>query len=407
MAIQGLRDTSNFVTDQRPKNWREGIMLLKPNGMTPLTALTSLMKSRKVDDPEFNWWEKEMQTRRVALGANIAADTAGTNSTFTVTSGAKGFKAGDLLKSEKTGEIVRVYSDPTSDTSLVVTRGFAGTTSTAITYNGAGVNPNFICIGSAFEEGSLAPTGVAFDPTKITNYTQIFRSTLEATRTAAKTRLRTGDAIKEAKRECLENIMNDVERALWNGVKSEGTLNGKPVRTMDGVLSRITTNVVTNTDGSFSMSELEGWLETAFNYGSSEKMGFCGNRVLTAIQQVIRKNSQMTITPGIKEYGMAVVRLTTPYGELVLKSHPLFNQQSGGTTGGSAYYGLNSSLVILDMDNLKYVTFQDDDIKYQADLQSNGLDGEKSGYLGELSLEVGLEKSHMVIHRLDSGVADA
>lgn len=407
MAIQGLRDTSNFVTDQRPKNWREGIMLLKPNGMTPLTALTSLMKSRKVDDPEFNWWEKEMQTRRVALGANIAADTAGTNSIFTVTSGAKGFKAGDLLKSEKTGEIVRVYSDPTSDTSLVVTRGFAGTTSTAITYNGAGVNPNFICIGSAFEEGSLAPTGVAFDPTKITNYTQIFRSTLEATRTAAKTRLRTGDAIKEAKRECLENIMNDVERALWNGVKSEGTLNGKPVRTMDGVLSRITTNVVTNTDGSFSMSELEGWLETAFNYGSSEKMGFCGNRVLTAIQQVIRKNSQMTITPGIKEYGMAVVRLTTPYGELVLKSHPLFNQQSGGTTGGSAYYGLNSSLVILDMDNLKYVTFQDDDIKYQADLQSNGLDGEKSGYLGELSLEVGLEKSHMVIHRLDSGVADA
>lgn len=407
MAIQGLRDTSNFVTDQRPKNWREGIMLLKPNGMTPLTALTSLMKTRKVDDPEFNWWEKEMQTRRVALGADIAADTAGTNSTFTVTSGAKGFKSGDLLKSEKTGEIVRVYSDPTSDTSLVVTRGFAGTTSTAITYNGAGVNPNFVCIGSAFEEGSLSPTGVAFDPTKITNYTQIFRSTLEATRTAAKTRLRTGDAVKEAKRECLETIMNDVERALWNGVKSESTLGGKPIRTMDGVLSRITTNVVTNTDGTFSMSELEGWLETAFNYGSSEKMGFCGNRVLTAIQQCVRKNSTMQITSGIKEYGMAVTRLTTPYGELVLKSHPLFNQQTGGTTGGSAYYGLNSSLVILDMDNLKYVTFQDDDIKYQADLQSNGLDGEKSGYLGELSLEVGLEKSHMVIHRLDSGVVDA
>lgn len=54
MAINGLRTTANFVTDQRPKNWRETILLLYPNGKAPLTALTSLMKSEKTDDPEFN-----------------------------------------------------------------------------------------------------------------------------------------------------------------------------------------------------------------------------------------------------------------------------------------------------------------------------------------------------------------
>ena len=406
MAIQGLRDTTNFVTDQRPKNWREGVMLLKPNGMAPLTALTSMMKKRKVDDPEFYWWEKGMQTRRVALGADVADATAGTTTTITVTSDGLGFKAGDLLKSEESSEIMRVYSDPTSDTSLVVQRGFSGSTTEAINYDGSGVNPNLICIGSAFEEGSLAPTGVSHDPSKIYNYTQIFRSTLEATRTAAKTRLRTGDSIKEAKREAMEDMMNDVERALWFGKRSESTLNGKPIRTMDGVISKITTNVVTNTDGSFSMAELEGWMETAFQYGSSEKMGFCGNRVLTAMQQVLRKNAAWQFQSGIKEFGMNVTRLTCPFGEIVLKSHPLFNQMTGGTNT-TAYYGYNSSLVILDMENLKYVTFQDDDIKYQKDLQANGLDGEKSGYLGELSMELGLEKTHMVIHRLNSGVADA
>ena len=406
MAIQGLRDTTNFVTDQRPKNWREGVMLLKPNGMAPLTALTSMMKKRKVDDPEFYWWEKGMQTRRVALGADVADATAGTTTTITVTSGGLGFKAGDLLKSEESSEIMRVYSDPTSDTSLVVQRGFSGSTTEAINYDGSGVNPNLICIGSAFEEGSLAPTGVSHDPTKVYNYTQIFRSTLEATRTAAKTRLRTGDSIKEAKREAMEDMMNDVERALWFGKRSESTLNGKPIRTMDGVISKITTNVVTNTDGSFSMAELEGWMETAFQYGSSEKMGFCGNRVLTAMQQVLRKNAAWQFQSGVKEFGMNVTRLTCPFGEIVLKSHPLFNQMTGGTNT-TAYYGYNSSLVILDMENLKYVTFQDDDIKYQKDLQANGLDGEKSGYLGELSMELGLEKTHMVIHRLNSGVADS
>jgi len=406
MAIQGLRDTTNFVTDQRPKNWREGVMLLKPNGMAPLTALTSMMKKRKVDDPEFYWWEKGMQTRRVALGADVADATAGTTTTLTLTSGGLGFKAGDLLKSEESSEIMRVYSDPTSDTSLVVQRGFSGSTTEAINYDGSGVNPNLICIGSAFEEGSLAPTGVSHDPSKIYNYTQIFRSTLEATRTAAKTRLRTGDSIKEAKREAMEDMMNDVERALWFGKRSESTLNGKPIRTMDGVISKITTNVVTNTDGSFSMAELEGWMETAFQYGSSEKMGFCGNRVLTAMQQVLRKNAAWQFQSGVKEFGMNVTRLTCPFGEIVLKSHPLFNQMTGGTNT-TAYYGYNSSLVILDMENLKYVTFQDDDIKYQKDLQANGLDGEKSGYLGELSMELGLEKTHMVIHRLNSGVADS
>lgn len=406
MAIQGLRDTTNFVTDQRPKNWREGVMLLKPNGMAPLTALTSMMKKRKVDDPEFYWWEKGMQTRRVALGADVADATAGTTTTLTLASGGLGFKAGDLLKSEESSEIMRVYSDPTSDTSIIVQRGFSGSTTEAINYDGSGVNPNLICIGSAFEEGSLAPTGVSHDPSKIYNYTQIFRSTLEATRTAAKTRLRTGDSIKEAKREAMEDMMNDVERALWFGKRSESTLNGKPIRTMDGVISKISTNVVTNTDGSFSMSELEGWMETAFQYGSSEKMGFCGNRVLTAMQQVLRKNAAWQFQSGVKEFGMNVTRLTCPFGEIVLKSHPLFNQMTGGTNT-TAYYGYNSSLVILDMENLKYVTFQDDDIKYQKDLQANGLDGEKSGYIGELSMELGLEKTHMVIHRLNSGVADS
>ena len=46
-------------------------------------------------------------------------------------------------------------------------------------FTGAGVNPNLLCIGSAFEEGSLAPTGVNYDPTERYNYTQIFRRTLE------------------------------------------------------------------------------------------------------------------------------------------------------------------------------------------------------------------------------------
>lgn len=406
MAILGLRTTGNFVADQRPKNWRETILRLYPNGSAPLTALTSAMKKRKVDDPEFYWWEKALPSRRMALGANIASASA---PTFTVGAGALQCKAGDLILVENSGEIVMVNADPTTDTSLSVTRGFSGTTAATVTYAGAGVNPYITIIGSAFEQGSLAPTGVSFDPTKKYNYTQIFRSTLEMTRTASKTRLRTDDAVKEAKREALETLSCDLERAFFFGKKSTTTLNGKPLYTMDGIEAFIDSgNVVTaNTATGCTMEQLEEYLKNIFAYGSSEKVGFGGNRALLTLQQIVRKNTSWQIQSGIKEFGMNVSRLICPFGELVLKTHPLFNQMTSGTTGSAAYYGKDATLTVLDMAELQYVTFQDDDIKYQADLQDNGLDGLKAGYIGEVSIEVHHPLAHYQIKNLAKAAKDA
>jgi hypothetical protein len=407
MPIQGLRTTANFVANQAPENWREGIMLLKPNGSAPLTALTSLMKSRTVDDPRYHWWDKTMQTRRLQVTANVADAATGVVTDVTVSTGALGFKANDVLRSEQTNEIFRVFADPTSETVISLVRGFAGSTTEALTFAGAGVNPFLVCIGSAYEEGSLAPTGVSWDPNERYNYTQIFRSSLEITRTAAKTRLRTGDAVKEAKREANEVMMNDVERALWFGRRSTGTLNGKPIRTMNGVLEQIPAgNTVSAASGQFDMDDLEGWMERAFAYGSNDKLAFLGNRALTAINQAIRKNSHYQLIAGASEFGMNVSKLVCPHGQLTLKTHPLWNQMSGGTTGGTAYYGMNSTMVILDAENLKYVYLTGDDIRYEPKLEATGMDGMKSGYIGEISIEVGLVETHFRINNLNEGRVD-
>lgn len=407
MAIQGLRDTSNFVTDQRPKNWRAGILLFYPNGNMPLFALTAAMKSRSVDDPEFNWWDKLMDTQRVALGADIGTGTVN----WTLTAGGLKLKEGDILYSEENGEIVRVAADPGSDTAITVARAQSGTTATAITYNGNGVNPNFLKIGSAYEEASLAPSGISFDPTKRYNYTQIFRDTLEASRTAMKTRLRTGDAVKEAKRECLEYHSAGIERSMWLGKRYEGTKNGKPYRTMGGVISQVDSNNVVDVHSAYSsgltMLGLEEYMYNMFKYGSNEKMAFCGNRSLLTLQQVVRKNTAFTFMTSEKEYGMNVSRLTCPYGTLVLKNHPLFNQIVGGTTGSADYYGMESWLVALDMSALQYVYLQDSDTQYQPNLQQNGLDGLQSGYLTECSVELHEPKAHYVMKNVVSAAADA
>ena len=407
MAIQGLRTTDNFVADARPKNWREGILMRYPNGDMPLTALTSKMKSRSVDDPEFNWWDMELQTRQVDLGANLTTS----NTVVSVTSGAHGFKEGDLLRVNQTGEILRVMQDPSNDTNLVVKRAFAGSVSaTAVDYDGAGIDPRLTCIGSAYEEGSAAPTGVNFDPSKHYNYTQIFRNTLEATNTALETRLRTGDQAREAKRQCLEYHGIDMERAFWLGQRKETTYNGKPLRTMAGLLSWIHADnqVTADTSTGVDFATLEGYMERMFRYGPNEKLAFCGNDSLLTIQRIVRyaHGVQWNLQPD-KEFGMDVTRLTCPFGSLVLKTHPLFNQMRGGANGGTAYYGASSWMVVLSMEDIKYVYLKNRDTKYQKDLTDKGVDGMKSGYLTECSLEVHHPQNHFWIKNLALAKAEA
>lgn len=407
MAIQGLRDTSNFVSNARPENWRQGLLLLYPNSAeaakAPLTALTSLMKSRSVDDPIYHWWEKSLDNRRLALSADVLAGDV----VLTVAAKAQTLKLGDVLMFEQTGEICHVVADPTIATSISVVRGIGNAgVGIAVAFAGVGINPYLLVVGSAFEEGSLAPTGITFDPTEQSNYTQIFRSTLEITRTASKTRLRTTDAVKEAKRECLEYISVDMERAFWFGKKDSTTLNGKPARYTAGVKDQINSLAPGNMKtfaGPIGMDELESSMLDLFAYGSSEKLMLGGNKALSVLGAIVRKNASYQVFPNEEEYGMRVTRFVTPFGELVFKAHPLFTQSGSGTTGGTAYNGLTASACILDMANIGYVHLTGDDLRYEADLTAVGLDGMKSGYIAEC----GMELHHAVTHHWWDNIAAA
>jgi hypothetical protein len=419
MPILGMRTTANFVTNQRPENWRETITLLYPNSSraapAPLTALTSVMKSRKVDDPVFHWWEKSLNNRRFLLTANLGVTAGGAADNFTVDATynpSTGLKKNDMLIIEQTGEIVRVSTDPTATNTIPVVRGVqTGGSGLAVTVAGSGVNPYAMVIGSAFEEGSDAPTGVNFDPLERFNNTQIFRSTLEATRTATQTRLRTGNQVAEAKRECLEYFSVDMERAFWFSKKGSTTVNGKPWRSMDGIFNIINTvnsaNIITAdaTNGT-DADTLNSWLELVFRDGSTEKMAFVGSAAALAINETIRKNSsvQLSMSEPQKEYGIEVRRLSSLFGTLVLKVHPLFSQMVGGTNT-TAFYSYSSAMAILDMDYIKYVYLED--VNYQADLTNKGIDGMKSGYLAECSIELAHPKAHFLIKNLAKAKKDA
>lgn len=423
MAITGLRntDTFNTPTGRRPQNFRETILLLYPNagGMQKalLTALTAVMKTQVTDDPVFHWFTKQLQDRRLKLAASLNnTDVAGAVVAITVdatTASAQSLKAGDILLVEQTNEQLYVNTTPTTTTGISVIRGFdktVGAALLAVTYNGAGINPFMKVIGSAFEEGSLAPDPISFDPVEIFNQTQIFRSTYALTGTAQETHTRTGPEEAEQKREALEIFGVDMEMAFFFGVKTTSTRNGQPLRTTNGVMSYIpSANRYTPPAGALTMAWLEDASVNLFRYGSTEKMAFCGSTFLTALSRMVRKNSQgqFDISDTTSEYGIGGIRrLRTPTGTLVLKVHPLFSQMVGGVNAATAFTSMDNAAVILDFDNIKYRYMKNRDVKFQPNLQPIGQDASMAGWIGECGLEVHHPYTHSLITGVTTGDVD-
>lgn len=375
MALPGMKSTSDFVADERPKNWREGIAILAPRNGASLFALTAAMRSESTDDPEFYWWEEAVQMHNYRVATNkLAGDT-----TFDLVSGGTTLKPGDALRVDASGEVIRVVT-VVSDTSITVTRavgpgGTAAGTAAAIT---VASNDKLLYIGSAYREGAPRSVGVSFNPTKRSNVTQIFRDPVEITRTASKTKYRTGDALKNDRRRALHKHSLGIERAFWLGTRYETMESGQPLRFTDGVLNRIpAANVVTVSGGVLDMDEFESYLASMFAYGSGEKLAFGSIGTMVRLGALVRKNSTYQWGPSEKEYGMNVRRLFSPAGTLVLTEHPLF---------GQAGQFLANDLVIMDTANLayRYIT----DTTKLPNREDNGTDGTAEEWLTEAGLQV-------------------
>jgi len=386
MALPGMKSTADFATDERPKNWREGILLLEPRNKAPLAALTAAMSEQSTDDPEFYWWEESVDVGQLVVnGAQTNAETA-----IEVDEFGTRLKAGDMLRVKSSGEALRVTSI-TSDTVINVTRAQGGTAAAVIADNDV-----LIYIGSAYREGAGRPTGVSWNPTKKYNLTQIFRDSVEWTRTASKTRLRTGDMMKNDRRRALNKHMIGMERAFIFGQRFETTESNQPLRYTGGLLSFIDAGNQINHNGTLSLKQLEDYIDDIFAYGSNEKVCFCSLATMMRLNRLIRKNTDYQWGPPEREFTFIVRRFHTPGGTLILTEHPLFSQAGAE---------LGSDMLIVDTANLKYRYITDTVLL--KDRQDKGTDGTAEEYLTECGLEIHHPKTHFWLKNITDGVVDA
>ena len=393
-AVGGLRGTGDWGVDERPKNFREMILWLNPNGTTPIFALSARIGKESTDDPEFSWWDEPLDIFRLQVNGALTSGAT----TIVVDSGdpdaanlgaryglATHLQAGDIIMVEPAADVkpfapeYMTVVSVTNETTFVVTRGSLGSTAAAIADNAF-----LLKLGSTFAEGTRSPDAVSRNPVKYNNFTQIFKNTYELTGTARQTRARTGDPLRNDKKRRMFDHAQQIEQTLLFGRKSETTgANGKPLRSMDGIRRFIPDQNATIFGAALTVSSFLDATYKVFDFDSragDQRIVFAGNRALNTLNKVIQSDTthRVTFGPTITQFGMNLRTYTLPQGTLFIRTHPLLNRHP--------LY--DDSMWILDFSALRWRPMRGRDTRFKDNVQHNDEDTQKGLWMTEAGLEV-------------------
>lgn len=421
MAFLGMRGPGDWTTNERPESWRQKILELAPNGSMPLIGITSMLGGEAVTDQKFHWFTRSLSTQAADVTAIYINNDLSTAYVYAhqPTSGIAGaalfvklaeadaamFREGHQIllrdasnyKVDVAAKVVGVTINGASSylsIRLLEADDNAGTD--AATYNISTVD-RVLITGNINSVGGTRPPAVHYDPVEVYNVTQIWRTPLELSRTAMKTKLRTRDAYLDEKAQTLLYHGIEIEKSLIWGIRTEGTgANGKPEYTTMGLLQFIKTYASTNVDdftlnttysGKSWIEKGDEWLDTMVknmfakrpdspNGLGGEKLALCGAGALLGIQRLVKALGLYNLEPQTTSYGIKVVTWHTVFGDLHLKVHPLFSWE---TTN-------EYSMLVVEPQHLKWMYI--DDTMFKQDNSDKmgggtGVDGKQEEFLTE------------------------
>lgn len=327
----GIFNTSQLIADLAKKSFAGMITRLMPNGTAPLFGLTSMLGEETAVQIEHGFFTKTMLFPQMTLSA---ANATSGDTTLTVLSTAN-ILPGMIMRADVSGENFIINSVPTA-TTVNVTRAVGSVAAAQID-----ASTNMYQVGNAFEESSIRPNALIINPVRITNLTQIFRNTWAISDTIRATTMIAGDTnVAESRQDCAAFHAADIEKAFFFGQKYQGTRNGQPFRTMDGLISTVgnltyypssyaAANV--NTAGATTnYTQLEGFLDPVFNQatdpkGANERVLFVGGGAHKVINNIGRLNGTYFISDGQTSWGLQFGTFKTTRGTFRVIEHPLFN----------------------------------------------------------------------------------
>ena len=383
MAV-GLLSSANAPSNLNAVSFAQAITRLMPNGTAPLFGLTSLLKDETASNIEHGYFSKTMIFPQLKIDNGAGYNAAAT--TFTVDAYAD-IVPGDLVRNERTGEIMMVATTPTA-TSVTVTRAVGSVVAAAINDN-----DDLFTIGNAFEEGSTRPSAVAIIADRYVNNTQIFRNSWAVTKTAAAIPQIAGAGyVSESRQDCAALHAMAIEKALFFGQKFMGTKNGQPLHTMEGIVARVNAAAsgnVTTLGATTNWTQLEAALDKTLQTVTDPKGGnirtmFVGGTARRVIHNIARLNATYQISTAETSWGLQLDMLRTPRGTFEMIEHPLFNAY-----GGSSVWAKMAVVADLYAFALAYLR-KTSDAGYNASgaLVDNGIDAEGGTLTTELTCTI-------------------
>lgn len=390
-AIAGLLNLSNAQTNDLVGEFQEAVLVRNSKGMNTGSTLFGLMSRLSVesaDNIEFNWWERDPVRRDIyANGAQIAGST-----TLVVDDGATApadvfavLATGSILKNERTGEYIRVVSDPTSAT-VTVARGQFSTTAAAINDNDL-----FTLITLAKDEGANATRAKYEEPSLSTNYIQTFNSSVMLTNAFKGSVLRTDieGPLRERRIQALETVANDIELGLLFGKRGRVAGTNGYIYTTGGIVDVIdraglTSNALNGlTTSGVTLAAFKTWLASFMVYGSDAKLAFCGPKAFAVISDYANQGANgFRIMNMETVFGMNITEIVTPFGVLNLAFHPLFKNASN----------YQDWMVVVDLLHIKQKTFEP--LFLEPNIQTPGQDSYQEQYRAKLGLKVKFPQAH-------------
>lgn len=397
----GARTTSTSSTEGRLiVDAVDKVFLLEANKHPLVSLLTNVgrvwdgkawqgssVAKASTGNPEFKWFEDTYGGRYAKVAATYSTGGATVTVSGAGAASARIFTVGDIVRNARTGENMLVATVPTDTTFTVAAGGRAfGTTAEAA----GAVGDGLFIIGNVSEENSSARNVNTTVSSSLSNYTQIFKTSIAISGTEAAANLYGGRDLPYLRAKKGTEHALDIERAFWFGEKKSSTgANGHPMRSTGGILEFINSgnSYVQNQGGALTAPDLNTFLREAFTYGNNRKMLFAGGLVLQAVNEIARGQIQTKV--GDTTYGIKISEWQTAFGTIDIVHNPLFVEEFAG------------SAFLLDMECFRYRFMEGRDTKLMTNVQAPDVDGVVDQYL----TEAGLERKQAPRHALLKGVA--
>jgi len=387
--IPGLRSTADYAAGEINWPFMAEVARYEPFGTLPLTALMSGIKAKPIDGTKITWRDKSYNNRELLVNAGgLAVSTSGTVQTLPVAANAFLAPAGMMLRVVRTGEVLRVVTDPTSGTSLSVWRGWGQVTGSATPSIPTG--EYVLAYANASGQFTLPPSGSSQTPFEQFNHTQIVRTPYGVSKTAEGTSFKDGNALTTEAEQAAYDHAAELELLMLLGRRFDtlGT-NSKALTTMGGIMDFVTTNVYDFGGAATRDNILDAGKEIA-KFGNTDPWVIGTSDAVSRINQELEGYANYIMSVGEDAYGYNITKLIMPNNVTWnVLTHPMLN----------ATESMSNILFVLSVPDLGRHPLMGSDTQTRS-TTPEGMNATMEELYTEMTISVRREKNFGIIRNL-------